>query len=275
MSRRPGRTTIALGVAIAAFVLFGMARVAAPVGLLGCLFDEPEGFAVAAAITSVVGAVLLFVRPVELAIARILGARGRPPTAEEAGRIERALALPCERSGLDRSRLIVNVEESSDVNASAGAAHLLFVTTGALELPDAELEAVLAHELGHHSGLHPVLTAVVWWLRLPGAVLGGFFGVLRRMVSRIGLLVVLVTIWQATVMWLFWLGDLLAQRASRLSEFEADRFAARWGYARPLADALQGLAGAALAPAGRLGRLLASQPPLEERIERLRAVSGG
>ena len=121
------------------------------------------------------------------------------------------------------------------MNASAGAANLLFVTTGALALDDERLEAILAHELGHHHGLHPVLTAVVWWLRIPGAVLGDFFAILRRLVGRIRLLVLLVTIWQATVMWLFWLGDLLAMRASRLSEFEADRYAARWGYGGQLA----------------------------------------
>ncbi len=273
MSRRPGRTTLALAVAMLAFVLFGMVRASAPFGLLGFLFDEPEGFAVVAAVTSLVGAVLLFIRPVELWVARRLGANARPPMAEESARIERALATPCERSGIKRERLIVNVQEDSGMNASAGAANLLFVTTGALELDEDRLEAILAHELGHHRGLHPVLTAVVWWLRLPGAVLGTAFAILRRLVGRIRILVLLVTIWQATVMWLFWLGDLLAMRASRLSEFEADRSAARWGYAEPLARSLEGL-DTDLGQAGLPARLLASHPPLGERIERLHAFSG-
>ena len=250
-----------------AFVLFGMARVTAPVSAIGVLFDQPEGFAVAAAITSLVGAVLLFVRPIELRVARLLGTNARPPTAEESARIARLLDDLSERSGIKRKRLIVNVEESSGVNASAGAAHLLFVTTGALELEDERLGAVLAHELGHHKGLHPVLTAIVWWLRLPGVVLGAFFAFLRRLV-RIRLLVLLVTIWQATVMWVFWLGDLLAMRASRLSEFEADRNAARWGYARQLAESLEALPDPGVPP-GFGGRLMATHPPLEERIERL------
>ena len=44
----------------------------------------------AAAVTSLVGAVLLFIRPVELRVAQLLGANARPPTAEESARIERA-----------------------------------------------------------------------------------------------------------------------------------------------------------------------------------------
>jgi len=267
VSRRPGRTTLALALAMLAFVLFGMARVTAPASAIGVLFDQPEGFAVVAAITSLIGAVLLFVRPIELRVARLLGTNARPPSEDESARLDRLLDGPCGQAGIKRERLIVNVEENPGVNASAGAAHLLFVTTGALALDDDTLEAVLAHELGHHNGLHPVLTAIVWWLRLPGVVLGAGFAFLRRLV-RIRLLVLLVTIWQATVMWVFWLGDLLAMRASRLSEFEADRNAARWGYAQQLAGSLEALPDPGVPP-GFGGRLMATHPPLEERIERL------
>ena len=268
MSRRPGRTTLALALAMLAFVLFGMARVTAPVSAIGVLFDQPEGFAVVAAITSLVGAVLLFVRPIELKVAGLLGTNARAPAVEESARLDRLLEGPCGHAGIRRERLIVNVEENPGVNASAGAAHLLFVTTGALALDDETLEAVLAHELGHHRGLHPVLTAIVWWLRLPGVVLGAAFGFLRRLVGRFRVLVLLVTIWQATVMWVFWIGDLLAMRASRLSEFEADRNAARWGYAERLARSLEVVPDPGVPP-GFGGRLMATHPPLEERIERL------
>jgi Zn-dependent protease with chaperone function len=62
-------------------------------------------------------------------------------------------------------------------------------------------------------------------------------------------------------------------RASRLSEFEADRSAARWGYAGQLAGSLETLPDPGV-PGGIGGRLLASHPPLEERIERLRTADG-
>ena len=60
------------------------------------------------------------------------------------------------------------------------------MTTGALELPDEQLEAILAHELGHHRGLHPVMTAIVWWLSLPGVALAAIYRLMRRAVSSWG-----------------------------------------------------------------------------------------
>ena len=168
-------------------------------------------------------------------------------------------------------------------NAAAGASHLLFVTTGALELPDEHLEAILAHELGHHRGLHPVMTAVVWWLSLPGVALAAIYRLLRRAVAAAGQrlgaigralavpLVLLLLAWQFLVMWIYWAGDLLAARASRISEFDADAAAASWGYAAPLASAYERLARAEAEPSGRLARLRATHPPTEARIARLRA----
>ncbi|WP_235967803.1 M48 family metalloprotease [Streptomyces mesophilus] len=46
-------------------------------------------------------------------------------------------------------------EESQDLNAYAAAGHTVGVSRFALEnLPSAQLAAVLAHELGHHTGGH-------------------------------------------------------------------------------------------------------------------------
>jgi Zn-dependent protease with chaperone function len=260
-----------------------MARVAAPASGLGLVFDEPLGFAVVAAVTSLLGAVLLFVRPVELAVGRLVAGQSRQPTAEESERLMRLLSAVAERGGSHPGRLIVHVEDTPGVNAAAGAGHLMFVTTGALALPDDRLEAVLAHELGHHRGLHPILTAVMWWLRIPGVLLnkvylflrravalsGGMFGALGRVLAVP--LLLLLTIWQVAVMWVFYLGELLAMRAARVAEFEADEAAASWGYAEPLAQTLEDLAAHADEPTGRLAQLMADHPPLEVRVERLRS----
>ena len=62
-------------------------------------------------------------------------------------------------------------------------------------------------------------------------------------------------------------------RCSRISEYQADAAAARWGYAAPLADAYEGLAHAEAEPVGRLERLRASHPPIAERIELLRGAA--
>ena len=211
MSRRPDRTALALAVPILALIVFGMIRAGAPASALGLVFDSPLAFGVFTAISSVAGAVLLFIRPVEVAVGRLLAGEARPPTTEESERLTRLLAEAGERGGIDRERLIVKVQDDPGVNASAGASHLLFVTSGALAQPDDRLEAVLAHELGHHRGMHPVLSTVVWWLRIPGAVLGGIYRLLRRAVAvtgdRLGSLgrvvalpvMVLLVIWQITV----------------------------------------------------------------------------
>ena len=286
MERRPGRATLALVLPLTLFVLFGMSRVAAPVSAIGALFDEPLGFAVVTAAVALAGALLLFVRPVELLVAPVIAGPSRPPSGAEAERLDGLLAEVSRRAGVKSDRLTVRVIDDSGANAAAGASHLLFVTTGAFELPDEGLEAILAHELGHHRGLHPVMTAVVWWLSLPGVALEAIYRLLRRVVAALGQrlgtvgrllavpVVVLLYVWQLTVMWIFWVGELLAARASRISEYEADGAAARWGYAAPLAAAYEHLARGEAGDRGRLARLRASHPATEQRIERLRAAGG-
>ena len=59
-----------------------MSRVTAPVSAIGALFDEPLGFAAVAAAVAVVGAALLFVRPVELLVARVMAGSSRPPSGD-------------------------------------------------------------------------------------------------------------------------------------------------------------------------------------------------
>jgi Zn-dependent protease with chaperone function len=281
VTRRPGRTTLALVVPLVLFVIFGMARVVAPVGLLGVVFDDPRDFAIAAAVTSLLGAVLLAIRPVELRVAHVFAGASEPPSPEERARLEPLLARVGEKAGMDPGRIIIRIQDSAGVNAAAGGGHLLFVTRGALAVPDGQLEAILAHELGHHRGFHPVMTAVVWWLRLPGAVLAGVYRLLRRAVAavtgRLGALgrllaiplLLLLVVWQLTVMWLYYIADLLAQRAARISEYEADAAAARWGYAEPLAAAYASMP--QVEDSSRWRRLMDDHPPLADRIERLTA----
>ncbi|MFL5866403.1 MAG: M48 family metalloprotease [Thermoleophilaceae bacterium] len=282
MSRRLDRTTPALVLTLLAFVAFGMVRVAAPVSALGVVFKEPLGFAVVAAITALAGAALLFVRPIELAVSRRLAGPSRLPSDSELERLGGMLERIGGRAGIDPGRLILRVLDDGGINASAGAGHLLFVTTAALRLPDEQLEAILAHELGHHRGLHPIAALVVWWLSLPGIALAAVYRFLRRTVGTIGArfgslgrllavpVLVLLVIWQVTVMWLFYVADLLSKRADRLSEFSADGAAARWGYGGQLAEALESAAGQEDEVTSRIARLMADHPPVGERILRLR-----
>ena len=77
----------------------------------------------------------------------------------------------------------------------------------------------------------------------------------------------LLVVWQVAVMWVFYVGRLLARWAARVSEFAADGAAADWGYGPQLA-ALYADVGD-LEPQGRLERLLLEHPPMPKRIARL------
>jgi heat shock protein HtpX/STE24 endopeptidase len=279
MRRRPDRAVLALMAPLLLFVAFGAARVDAPVSLIGLIFDRPGTFALAALVVALGGAVLLFVRPVERRVARVF-APARAPTAEEEARLRPLLDGLGARSGIDTRRLVLLIHETGELNAAAGAARLLFVTEGALRVPEAELEALLAHELGHHRGLHPVATTVVWWLALPGEALARVYTLLRALARRVtgrsrlitAAVALLLVAWQVTVMWIYYIGKLLMQWAARISEFVADRAAVDWGYGPELL-ALYRSAGD-VEPAGRLGRLLADHPPMPERIARIEAALG-
>ncbi len=121
---------------------------------------------------------LLFLRPVQVAIlAPLLGAR-RPT------RHERATLDIAWRSVLQANRLAgrggscIAVLPIDELNAFACGGHLVVVTSYAIDtLPRDELSGVLAHELSHHLGSHTVALTIGHWLSLPVFALAriGFF----------------------------------------------------------------------------------------------------
>jgi Zn-dependent protease with chaperone function len=274
MRRRPDRALVLLLPPLLLFLAFGAARVDAPVSLIGLIFDRPAEFALVATVLVFGGALLMFVRPIERRLAGVF-APSREPAPDERERLGRLLAPLGERSRINTGRLILRIQSSDQLNAAAGAAHLLFVSEGAMRRSDPELEALLAHELGHHRGLHPIVTAMVWWLSLPGEALAWAYRALRGVVLRLSrrvrvlapLAQVVVIAWQITVMWVYYVGKLLALRAARVSEYLADRAAADWGYARQLTNLYASLDEPP--PRGLMARVTADHPPIQRRIERL------
>jgi Zn-dependent protease with chaperone function len=283
--RRVTATTLLLLVPLVPLVLFGVARAAAPVSLLGVLFDDPWSYAVVAAAVIVAGAVLMLLRPVERFAARALFGM-REPSAEESAQVEPLLARACSRFGIDRGRLVLLAEDSSAINAYATAGHLVCVTTGALRLPDAQLEAVLAHELGHHRELHPWISALTWWLQLPAVPLKALLAWMRRGIGQLGArlgglarpigVVLLVLLWIVTiqVLWLVWVADVLAAWIARRTEFAADTRAVEFGYGPALLEAYARLGGP-VTPKRRLARLVDFHPPMAERADRIRSALPG
>jgi Zn-dependent protease with chaperone function len=239
---------------------------------------EPVTVAIVACAAWTASAVLVVARPVEAALARLLYRGLRRPRPAELARITPALERVCRRAGADPGRFLLRVEDKRQVNAFALGGHVLAVTRVACELPDDLLEAVLAHEVGHHRHLHPLAIILGWWYLLPfeagdrlvrtigritrwlarsfgrlsdrtGGLAGGrspegALGMLMLLVA-LGLLVAAGTVLVAAlgVVWLplallVRLAKVLSAALSRAGEHAADRHAAEFGYGPGLIQVL-------------------------------------
>jgi Zn-dependent protease with chaperone function len=223
-------------------------------------------------------AALILVRPVEAGLAWLLYRRLRRPRPDELARIAPALDRVCRRAGTDPRRYLLRVEEKRQVNAFALGGHVLAVTRMSLELPGDLLEAVLAHEVGHHRHLHPLAIILGWWYLLPFEAGDRLLRTIRRLTrwlaqtfnrlndrtgglaggrapdGALGMLVLLavlgvlvvagsVVVVVLGVLWLplallVRLAKVLAAALSRAGEHAADRHAAELGYGPGLVQVL-------------------------------------
>jgi Zn-dependent protease with chaperone function len=231
---------------------------------------EPVTVAVVACAAWTASATLILARPVEAGLARLLYRSLRRPRPAELARITPALHRVCRRAGTDPGRYLLRVEEKRQVNAFALGGHVLAVTRMALELPDDMLEAVLAHEVGHHRHLHPLAIILGWWYLLPFEAGDRLLRAIRRVTrwlarifhrlsdrtgglaggrapdGALGMLVLLAVLGVLVVagsvlvvgLGLLWLplallvrlARVLAAALSRAGEHAADRHAAELGY---------------------------------------------
>ena len=179
--------------------------------------------------------------------------QSRRPSPEELARLmplwDRVLA----RVGKGkRRRYRLRVDDDVRVNAAAGGGSLVIVTTQAMtSLPDNQLEAVLAHEFGHHVGLHPIMLLVQQWMARPLAWA-------ERLSVAVHNLLAWLSGWRMhpLAFVLVWAAILLIRAAllaldaivkvamsvllflGRRSEYNADAVATKLGYGRPLINAL-------------------------------------
>jgi len=281
----PGRSRAVSGTSVGMFAivvliwLLSLVVVALPAWGAALLSGwEPLTVAILACAAWTASAVLVVARPVEAGLARLLYRSLRRPRPAELARITPALERVCRRAGADPGRYLLRVEEKRQVNAFALGGHVLAVTRVALELPDDMLEAVLAHEVGHHRHLHPLAIILGWWYLLPfeagdrlvrtirgitrwlarsfgrlsdrtGGLAGGRSpdGALGMLVLLVvlGVLVVAGTVLVVAlgVVWLpltllVRLAKVLSAALSRAGEHAADRHAAELGYGAALIQVL-------------------------------------
>ena len=230
--------------------------------------------------------IVLFARGTQrFVLLKLLGAR--MPTPREQARLDEAWRPIMRRSGLGRRRFVLAVVDVDEMNAFACGGHLVVVSSQAVEQLDHEqLTGVLAHELSHHLGFHTVTLTISQWMVLPITLLarGGMSlhrtaeSLTRAFAQRLPLLHALglfVAAFLHVVSWLLMLNvslaTLLGNAASRVTEYDADRRAARLGFGHQLLSAMRasGHEDTAVLRRNVWHRVFASHPPMKLRINRL------
>lgn len=246
----------------------------------------------------VAGGALVFHRPSELAFARHV-LKLRAPTAEERARLEPVWREVTARAGIEAHTYELMVENSDELNAVAVAGHVVGVTTYALNrIPSSNLAAVLAHELGHHTGGHAWAGLLGYWYSLPGRVA---WAVMRGL-ARVAIAVASVFSLAAAAFVYFFIGmavlagflgawyvtvplvaaPYLLAYMGRRGELRADQQAAELGFAHRLAEVIHhfrteeeaakaaaAAQGQKLKAPGPLDRLLSTHPDHETRLSAL------
>jgi heat shock protein HtpX len=241
-------------------------------------------------------------------------ARGREiesPSTDEERRLVNVVEEMCIASGIRRPRIWIVPDDAPNAFATGVKpveAHIA-VTEGALRtLSRDELQAVVAHEMGHIANydvrLMTLLTALVGMVAMVHNIgfrmgrIGGGRGRSRSRDSGGGILVVvLLVLW--VISWILapLITRLMVMKVGRSREFLADAMSAQ--YTRnpgALADALVKIGGSNIKPRaipkssaqlciadpfhsrwddreGRVADLMATHPPLRERVKRLREMA--
>ena len=112
---------------------------------------------------------LVLIPGLEFLQVRLVCPESRKPDPEELARLMLLWNRVLAGVGKGKKRRYrLRVADDYRVNAAAGGGSLVIVTTRALtSLPDSQLEAVLAHEFGHHVGFHPTMLLAQQWLARP------------------------------------------------------------------------------------------------------------
>ncbi|MCX4958733.1 M48 family metalloprotease [Streptomyces virginiae] len=229
---------------------------------------------------------LVFHRPTEQRIARHL-LRLHRPLPHELAVLAPIWHEVTARAGIDGRRYQLWIEDSNDINALAAAGHIVGVTRHALErLPRSQLAAVLAHELGHHTGGHAWAGLLGQWYGLPARTAWRALDRLRvravRSLTPMSALVIVVAVGYLThrtlaatygLPLLLFALPWLAAAVGRRAELRADAHAAGLGFAPMLVALLRQVLAEeeGESPQGPelFDRLLSSHPDPRTRLHHL------
>lgn len=181
--------------------------------------------------------------------------------------------------------------EDKEPNAFATGRNTICITKGLLNLPDDEIEAVLAHEFGH---LAHKDTDIILIVAVGNLIVTIFFVLLQIVVSILSFITTLLVgmfsesgcaaflsaipgllarLLISGLMWLWTkLGILLCLISNKGDEYDADEYAFNLGYGKPLCTVLNKIGGSDVR--GMWAALNSSHPATYKRIERLRQLVG-
>lgn len=238
------------------------------------------------------GLILLSLTPIAEKIFRITnGMHPMNPTDENHFRTILTRVTSCCGINKEIDLFMIN---SNTPNMMVLGERTLAVTTGLWQanLLDEEIEAVLAHEIGHLvNGDSKVLIAAStmnfvgqvasWILTILVAIVGLFSGIAAAFEDRsgvgvlVGMLISLFLVW--TLRFISWvLTQILSlsfHAISRSQEYEADEFARQIGYGAGLAGFLSRIQDFTTDEKNFISRLFSTHPHSAERIQRLTAGS--
>lgn len=220
----------------------------------------------------------------------------RRPAGRETEVLAAAWANVTRAPGLDGWPYALWVEQSERLNAYAAPTRIVAVTSWAIDRNrPRRLEALLAHELGHHLLVDPRIRLLGACATLPGQLLwrlGEWLGRLLNFLGRAALparFVLAVTVLVLLVLAvrpamgpagtsllavLLVVEPLTRAARSRREEFAADRVAVDIGYGRPLAAALRSWAQEHPPLTGLHGvrdRLFSTHPATQARVRAINA----
>lgn len=255
------------------------------------LFDDFA--AVSVVVLWILSGLVILWPPMEGHLARYFF-RLRRPTMLEQQKLDAAWRAVCGRANTNAQFYKLWVEESDSINGYAMAGRSISVTRWTLNsLPPRQLQAVLAHELGHHLGGHPWAALVAFWYQLPGRSVVGLVRGLFRIGARVPAIGCLVGGFRVLAYAGLTLSTIVFDRSwnwaiytlmpllvpiplawfSRRSELAADQVAADLGYARDTVAFLYELQSqgddVARRAAGWRGTLYSTHPSVADRISAL------
>lgn len=215
---------------------------------------------------------------------RRLGCRELTPS--ESGRLDPLWQEVFQRARIHPDAYRLKMSDQPVQNAFAVGDGVITLDQGILEMDDADLKAIMAHELGHHVRRHTQVNALAVWFGAPARILYGVllflvFGLIRIAGSLSGcswallflLFALMLAVPAIALFLLLGIAQLLIRLLDRKAEFEADLFSAETGYRVEMIDALAELREIYGEPEKNKpwspARLGSTHPPFTDRIEAL------